>query len=207
MEGLDEEAARAEAMKEELEEAHATEGGALDGLEGAKGVTKTNVQARVVELRDMILESYSERAPEYGLAKSMPKTNFGKREWKKGVADEDGLFAELDVLHDWLRADAALSELRGAWRAKSNAMYEAVRDKYAALTEDEIKTLVIEDKWFADIRADADGEIERVTRRLATRTQALEDRYAYPIPDLERAALEFGSRVERHIREMGVGYG
>ena len=207
LEHLEEGVVRAEAMKEELEETHTTEGDALDGLEGAKGITKTNVQRRVAELKDMALKSYSEDEPEYGLAKSIAKTTFGKREWKKGVADEDGLFAELDVLHDWLRADTALSELKGALRLKSNALYEGVRAKYAALTEDEIKTLVIEDKWFADVRACADAEIERVTRRLATRTQGLENRYAYPMPDLERIVYEFGSRVERHIREMGVGYG
>ncbi len=206
LERLEAEAARTEGMKEELEETHAAEGGALDGLEGTKGITKTNVQQRVGELKDMILNSYPESAPEYGLAKSIAKTTFGKREWKQGVGDEDGLFAELDVLYDWLRADAALSELRGAFRTKSNVLYEEVRAKYAALTKDEIKALVIGDKWFADIRVAADGEVKRVTRRLATRTQAVEDRYAYPMPDLERAVSEFGSRVGRHIREMGVAY-
>ena len=206
LDSLEADAARTEAMKEELEETHTTEGGALDSLEGANGVTKTNVQLRVVELRDMILESHPENAPEYGLAKSIAKTTFGKREWKKGMEDEDGLFAELDVLHDWLQTEAALSELRKTCREKSNDLYESVIEKYAALTENEIKVLVIEDKWLADIRADADAETERVTRRLATRTQALKDRYAYPMPDLERAVYEFGSRVERHIREMGVAY-
>ena len=203
---LEAEEARLRGNKEEFEEMHAVEGGALDGLEGAKGIVKGNVQRRAMELKGLVLDAYPEEAPEHKQAKTIAKTTFGVRDWNKGVMDEDGLFAELDVLHDWLRTDAETAECRKSCSAKLSALYKSVRAKYASLTDNEIRTLVVDHKWFADIRAAVDGEIERVTQRLSERMQTLEERYANSLPELERSVYEFASRVERHIREMGLAY-
>ena len=50
----------------------------------------------------------------------------------------------------------------------------AVLARYATLTEAEIKTLVVEDKWCASIRAAIDDEVQRLTQRLTRRVQELE---------------------------------
>ena len=54
---------------------------------------------------------------------------------------------------------------------------------YATLTEDDIKVLVIDDKWFASIQSAIIGEVQRLTQALATRVQELEERYAQPLPN------------------------
>ncbi|HPZ14836.1 MAG TPA: hypothetical protein PLK04_11510, partial [Bacillota bacterium] len=69
---------------------------------------------------------------------------------------------------------------------------------------DEIKTLVVEDKWFASIRAAVEGEVERLTQRLAGRVKELDERYARPLPELEREVEEFGAKVAEHLRKMGL---
>ena len=207
LDDLEAEQARQHGSKEEFEETHAVEGGTLDGLEGSKGITKGNVQQRVMELRNLALDAYPEDSPEYKQAKAIAKTIFGVRNWNKGVVDEDGLFTELDVLHDWLRMDSETSECRKACSAKLSALYSRVRTKYAALTDDEIKGLLVDHKWFADVRAAVEDEIERVTQRLAEPVQTLEERYANSLPELKQLVYEFDTRVERHIREIGVAYG
>ena len=204
---LEAEEVRLRENKEEFEEMHAVEGGALDGLESTKGITKGNVQRRVMELKELALQAYSQESPEHKQAKGIAKTTFGVRDWNKGVADEDGLFTELDTLHGWLRTDAEISERRNACSAKLSELYKSVRAKFAALTDEEIQVLVVDDKWFTDIRAAVDGEMQRVTRRLAKRVQTLEERYANSLPELEQLVYEFGTRVERHIREIGFAYG
>ena len=193
--------------KEEFEEAHAVEGGALDGLEGTKGITKGNVQQRVMELKQLILDAYPADSQEYKQVKSIAKTTFGARDWNKGVEDEDGMFGELDVLYEWIRTEAKISECGKTCSEKLSALYMSVRARYGALTDEEVMTLVVDDKWFADIRAAVYGETQRVTQRLADRVQTLETRYANPLPELERSVYEFGARVNRHIREIGVVYG
>ena len=145
--------ARLRGEKEEFEETHTVDGGVLDGLEGSRGITKGNVQQRVMELKELVLKTFRGNSPEYKQAKAIAKTTFGVREWKKGVVDEDGLFAELDVLHEWLRMDSEASDRRKSCAAKLNDLYKDVRAKYATITDDEIKALLVDHKWFDDIRA------------------------------------------------------
>ena len=98
LDDLEVEEVRLRGEKEEFEETHIVEGGALDGMEGSRGITKGNVQQRVMALKELVLDAYPELTMEYKQAKAIAKTTFGVRGWNKGVVDEDGLFVELDVL-------------------------------------------------------------------------------------------------------------
>ena len=84
------------------------------------------------------------------------------------------------------------------------ALDEQVLAHYATLTETEIKTLVVADKWFASIHAAIEGEVQRLTQALTARVQELEKRYAHPLPDLTRDVETFSTRLEEHLRKMGV---
>ena len=81
---------------------------------------------------------------------------------------------------------------------------EQVLARYGALTEAEIKTLAVEDKWFASIRGAIEGEVQRLTQQLAGRVKELEERYARPLPELEREVEVFGAKVEEHLKRMGL---
>ena len=76
--------------------------------------------------------------------------------------------------------------------------------RYATLTEDEIKTLVVKDKWIASVQSTIAGEVQRLTHALAERVQELEERYADPLPALARQVEAFDVKVEEHLRKMGV---
>ena len=80
----------------------------------------------------------------------------------------------------------------------------AVLARYAVLTEAEIRTLVVEDKWCASIRTAIDGELQRLTQRLTGRVQELEERYARPLPALEHEVAAFSAKVEGHFIRVGV---
>ena len=81
---------------------------------------------------------------------------------------------------------------------------EQVLARYGALTETEIKTLAVEDKWFASIRVAVEGEVQRLTQQLAGRVKELEERYVRPLPELEREVEAFGAKVEGHLKRMGL---
>ena len=81
---------------------------------------------------------------------------------------------------------------------------EQVLAYYATLTEEEIKTLVVMDKWFASIHAAIDGEVQRLTQALAVRIQELEERYAHPLLLLKQDVEGYSVRVEEHLRNMGM---
>ena len=117
--------------------------------------------------------------------------------------DPDGA-AERDVLRRCLALMDAEAAADKAARTAQTALDRQVLDRYAALTEAEIRTLVIDDKWFAGIGAAIDGEVQRVTQSFAARLKELDERYARPLPELEQEVAAFGAKVEGHLRRMGV---
>ena len=42
-------------------------------------------------------------------------------------------------------------------------------------------------------------------KALAGRMKELEERYARPLPELEREVEAFGAKVEGHLKRMGIG--
>jgi len=76
--------------------------------------------------------------------------------------------------------------------------------QYPKLSEDEIKTLVVDDKWQATLKAAIQAEIERVTQQLANRVKTLEERYAEPLPQLTQDVETLTSKVDEHLKKMGL---
>ena len=84
---------------------------------------------------------------------------------------------------------------------------QRVLSRYATLTETEIKRLVVEAKWFTNIQIAIESEVQHLTQQLAGRVRDLEERYANPLPKLERDVAAFRERVEVHLKKMGVVWG
>ena len=98
----------------------------------------------------------------------------------------------------------AASKISRAIKKEQEALDAQVLAHYATLTEDEIKTLVVEDKWIASVQSAIAGEVQRVIQALAGRVQELEERYAQPLPELAREVDKFSAKVEAHLQKMGV---
>ena len=84
------------------------------------------------------------------------------------------------------------------------ALDEAVLAQYSKLNEEEIKTLLVDDKWQATLKAAIAAEIERVTQQLANRVKTLEERYAEPLPQLTQDVEALSSKVDEHLKRMGL---
>ena len=76
--------------------------------------------------------------------------------------------------------------------------------KYPKLTEDEIKTLVVDDKWLATLAAAVQGELDRVSQTLTGRIRELAERYATPLPQLTDEVATLATRVDGHLKKMGA---
>ncbi|ELZ5238882.1 type I restriction endonuclease subunit M, partial [Vibrio parahaemolyticus] len=76
--------------------------------------------------------------------------------------------------------------------------------QYAKLAIDDVKTLVVEDKWNAALQASIQAEIERVTQKLANRVQELEARYSQPLPVLTDSVNDLSNKVDKHLKAMGL---
>jgi type I restriction enzyme M protein len=111
---------------------------------------------------------------------------------------------ERKVLSDYL----ALIEQEAATTDKlsdaQEALTEKVAAKYPKLTEEEIKSVVVDDKWLATLAAAVQGELDRVSQTLTGRIRQLAERYATPLPQLADDIAALSSRVDGHLKKMGA---
>ncbi|MBL8886461.1 MAG: N-6 DNA methylase [Phycisphaerales bacterium] len=99
----------------------------------------------------------------------------------------------------------ALKDALGTKLSESqSALTVKVVDKYGKLGENEIKTLVVEDKWLATLGASVQGELDRVSQTLTGRVRELAERYASALPQLMEEMETLSGRVDEHLRQMGA---
>jgi len=120
--------------------------------------------------------------------------------------DEDPLpdgYADLSVVSCYISLLEQQSEFRGKIREAEAKLDELVYQKYSDLTEDDVKGLVIDDKWLITLEQLVHSEMERVSHSLAGRVKELAERYETPMPVLLERSSELENRVNRHLERMG----
>jgi len=122
----------------------------------------------------------------------------------RAIRDADASDDERQTLEQCLSLVEAESKASKAVKAAQAALDSQVLDRYAKLSKDEIKTLVVQDKWLTNIRAAIETEVHHLTQSLAARIQQIEERYARPLPELEQDVEAFSRKVEQHLAQMGV---
>lgn len=76
--------------------------------------------------------------------------------------------------------------------------------RYATLTTNEVKTLLVQDKWQTTLQGSIQAEIERMGQQLATRVKDLEERYAEPLPQISKSVEVLSAKVAEHLKAMGL---
>ena len=106
-----------------------------------------------------------------------------------------------------LNAYLALIEQESAASKKvkdaQKALDAKVAAQYAKLSADDIKTLVVDDKWLATLAADVQTELDRVSQALTGRIKQLAERYAEPLPQLADEVVALTAKVNEHLKKMG----
>jgi len=111
---------------------------------------------------------------------------------------------ERKVLNDYLALVEKEAETSAKIKAAQEALIATVAAQYGKLTEDEIKTLVVDDKWLATLAAAVQGELDRVSQTLTGRIRQLAERYATPLPQLTGQVATLAARVDGHLKKMGA---
>ena len=111
---------------------------------------------------------------------------------------------EIPLLRRWLELKDNETALKRALKALDAKLDQQAYDHYAQLSEAEVKTLVVEDKWLAHLQADVQQEVERISQTLAQRIRELAERYDTPLPKLEDEVASLSAKVEAHLKKMGA---
>ncbi|CAN5526815.1 type I restriction-modification system subunit M [soil metagenome] len=169
---------------------------AIDDLT-AKFETTT---ARLTELEE-------EHGGEDGAFNELEKVNKGNvaariREIEKDKEAKD----ELAVLKEWLKCKAEEDSLKKIINDLEDELDDAAYAKYPTLSEEEVKTLVVDDKWLAVLDARIHGEMDRVSQQLTTRVKELAQRYETTLPKLTHRVADLEVNVNAHLERMGFSW-
>jgi type I restriction enzyme M protein len=118
---------------------------------------------------------------------------------------KDPLYAdEQAVLGAYAHLLDQQTEAKVKRKAAQDGLDKKIDAKYPKLTEAEIKTLVVDDKWMARLSAAVQGELDRVSQSLFGRIRVLAERYATPLPKLTEEVETLAARVDDHLKQMGT---
>jgi type I restriction enzyme M protein len=121
----------------------------------------------------------------------------------KEVKGETDAAEEMKALQAYLALADQEATTAGKLAEAQDALTAQVAARYPKLTEDEIKALVVEDKWLAALAAAVQGELDRVSQTLTGRIRQLAERYATPLPELTAEVEALAEKVAGHLRAMG----
>jgi type I restriction enzyme M protein len=126
----------------------------------------------------------------------------------KELAKEGGELndEEAKVLTKYLSLCESEAKLKRDLGAKEQELDELAYAKYPTLSEAEIKTLVVDDKWLAALDAVIHGEMDRVSQQLTGRVKELVERYETPLPKLTDRVAELEAKVNSHLERMGFAW-
>ena len=177
---------------------------------GSIGLKKVNERLKEIDSGDEfdVLTNYvttdKEQKAVAKKAKQMldaAETGIVKRLAEKPLPDGYG---ELAAVDRYLQLLEEKSKLKSEKEDGEKAIDQLAHDKYPDLSIDEIKSLVVDDKWLSLLQASIDNELEVISQRLTGRVRQVASRYETPLPRLGEKVAEYAELVDGHLVSMGA---
>ena len=111
--------------------------------------------------------------------------------------------AEIEILQEYLRLSGIESDAKKLIKESIAILDMAAREKYEQLTDEEIKQLLVEDKWFQAIYNGIDATHSAVSHRLSSRVAELVERYELTLLECEVEVEGLERKVKSHLERMG----
>ncbi|NCB72263.1 MAG: type I restriction-modification system subunit M [Clostridia bacterium] len=122
--------------------------------------------------------------------------NLGKRDDENAEA--------FDLLTEYLELLEKEPSMKKSLNALKDEVERKVISKYPKLSEEEIKTLIVDKKWFSTISERIESELDNISHRLSNRIKELAERYEKPLVEIEKEVDDLTSKVEEHLKAMGM---
>lgn len=121
------------------------------------------------------------------------------KELKKATANDE----EFEVFESYNSFVEDVSKFSKAIKELEKDLDDKLKAKYATFTEQEIKHLVIDKKWFASIYNGVDELYTAISHRIANRVVELAERYETTLSECEKKVETYESKVKAHLAKMG----
>lgn len=142
-----------------------------------------------------------------GLYEMLEKVN--EANVKKAVAAQKKHAVEADaatvkIWNKYLDLCGKKKEVSKALAAQVDSLTEKVRKKYDAFSAEEIRDLVINDKWLKELKGRSEAENKRVCESISSQVSVLNERYVKPLPAINEDIAKLSGEVEGFLKAMGI---
>jgi type I restriction enzyme M protein len=121
----------------------------------------------------------------------------------KEIKKDKEFVDELKILQEYLKLTEKEKQIKKTIKKAETDLDKKLLDQYRRLKEEEIKTLVISDKWINYLNDSINSEIQRISQKLKGRITQLAERYETPLPQLASRVDKLSKKVETNLRNMG----
>ncbi|TGL04061.1 type I restriction-modification system subunit M [Leptospira bouyouniensis] len=121
----------------------------------------------------------------------------------KQIQSDKDAKEEINFLQEYLNVAYQVTDLNSKIKQAQTDLQTKVSERYKTLKEEEIKTLVVESKWFAKLSEDVQSELNRISQTLTKRIKELAERYESPLETLEKETEALDKKVKGHLAKMG----
>lgn len=122
------------------------------------------------------------------------------KENKKNPNEAEGIQIAEQILNLY-KTEADLKKAIKTAEAELDAL---TLQQFKLLSEDNLRSLVIQDKWLASLRADIQSEIDAISQRLTSRVKELAERYSDTLLELDNEVKVLEGKVAGHLEKMGL---
>jgi type I restriction enzyme M protein len=109
---------------------------------------------------------------------------------------------EAAILKRWIELVERETVLKREVKEQDAALDVLTYAKYPKLTVQEIKSLVVDEKWMMRLSTSVQGELDRVSHTLTSRIRELAERYDTSLPILSVELERISAQVNEHLKKI-----
>lgn len=170
-----------------------------------------NLESVIENLASQITEIEEENNHEEGAFASLDKISKTSVSAElKTIKDElkqdknnSELLEKKQIYEKYLKLCEEQSELSKKLKEQTAKLDFDLLEKFPKLNEEEVKILVVEDKWLTAIEKAINSEMQRISQRLNQRIKELAERYENTLPEILNSVKTHEEKVNAHLKNMG----
>jgi type I restriction enzyme M protein len=124
----------------------------------------------------------------------------------KEILNDKDACEEATILRTWIELSDEEATLKKRLKDAEANLDSLAYGKYQNLVLDELKALVVGDKWLGALDTAIHGEMNILTQELGERVKSLALRYVSPLPRLSERVNDIEERVSAHLVRMGYSW-
>jgi type I restriction enzyme M protein len=113
---------------------------------------------------------------------------------------------DIKIIKEYLSMLEAEAKAKKELKTQKEKLDRKVFEYYPKLGIEEIKEIVLYQKWFKSWLDELESEIQKVTSNLTNRIKTIKERYDKPLKEIEDEVKEMEQKVKEHLKAMGLSW-